>query len=357
MLSPQDLSRYAYFSGLSEAALKELAANLEEVSLSADTPIIRESTPADYFYFLKDGEVEITKRTRFGQNAKLTTLHGGTAFGEMALLSCSHRTCSVTTKTDAQLYRLSKQAFEDTVMAETTFRDKLLRRTACYNAFNRMKTCQSLALIEPEKLFVLAEKMQEMSCNPGDDIIIEGDRGDTYFIIKSGKVEVLKKQDETHQQLISTLKEGECFGEEALIRDQRRNATVRALTATTLLTLSKRDFDMTLKTSFLDYAFPEDIPLDNLTDFVFIDARIRPEYEEEHIEGAINIPLEELRQKYFELDPSQQYLTYCTNDSRGMVAAFLLSTQGFNAKNLRGGLSGWEGPLAVGSDGIYYPEA
>ena len=66
---------------------------------------------------------------------------------------------------------------------------------------------------------------------------------------------------------------------------------------------------------------------------------------------------EELRMKYHEMDPSQEYLTYCTNDSRGMVAAFLMSTQGLNAKNLRGGLSGWEGPVAVGSDGIHFPQA
>jgi rhodanese-related sulfurtransferase len=112
-----------------------------------------------------------------------------------------------------------------------------------------------------------------------------------------------------------------------------------------------------LKESFLEWDFPEDIPLEKREQYVFIDARITPEYEEEHIEGAINIPLESLRQKYPELDPSQEYYTYCTADSRGMAAAFLLRSQGFKAKQIRGGLSAWEGAVTHGSDGVHIPQA
>lgn len=357
MIPVETLSKYAYFSGLTEDALQELAKNLEPFSVKAGDDIIKESTPADYFYFIKDGDLEVTKRTRFGQKATITVLEGGTAFGEMALLTCSHRHSSVSAKTDAQLYRLSKKLFEDIMLADTTFKDKLIKRARCYSAFNKMKTSQPFALIEPEKVYAIAEKMEDMVFPAGHEVIAQGDKGDNYYIIKSGRVEVVRTpKGGGEAEKVAELTVGDSFGEEALIRDERRNATVRTLDETGLLVLSKKDFDSMIKTSFLDFAFPEEIPLDRLNDYVFIDARIRPEYEEAHIEGARNIPLEELRQKYNELDPSQQYLTYCTNDSRGMVAAFLLSSQGFNAKNLRGGLSGWEGPIVEGKAGIYYPE-
>ena len=60
--------------------------------------------------------------------------------------------------------------------------------------------------------------------------------------------------------------------------------------------------------------------------------------------------------KGHELEYDQEYLTYCTNDSRGMAAAFLMKSQGFDSKNLRGGLSGWEGPVITNSEGVHLPK-
>jgi len=201
------------------------------------------------------------------------------------------------------------------------------------------------------------EKMTEKKYAPGENVIVQGEKGDTYYIIKSGRIAVLKKKKgEEDYNEVAVLGEGEAFGEEALIRDDPRNATCQAREETTVYVLHKRDFDQILKASFLENIFPEEIPLDTyLDDFVMIDARIPAEYEEEHIFGAANIPVEILREKCAEFDRSKQYITYCLNDSRGMVAAFLLKNRGFNAKCLRGGVSGWEGELVTGSDGIHMP--
>jgi len=230
-----------------------------------------------------------------------------------------------------------------------------------YSVYNRMKTYQPFALFEPEKMLALTERLIEKKFAPGENIINQGDKGDFYYIIKSGSVAILvKPKDDTEPRQVALLSDGESFGEEALIRDYRRNATVCAVKETTVLALAKTDFDRILKSSFLEYVFSEDIVEtleNNKGRYFFLDARIPPEYEEEHIAGAVNIPLEILRQKYQDLDPSKEYLAYCTNESRGMAAAFLLKSQGFNAKNIRGGLSGWTGPVSVGSDGIHMPNS
>ena len=76
-----------------------------------------------------------------------------------------------------------------------------------------------------------------------------------------------------------------------------------------------------------------------------IDVRTQPEYGEEHVEGAINIPLAELRTRYEDLDPAQQYYTYCSSNSRGETAAFLLGSMGLKVKVIKGGLRAWEGPV------------
>ena len=351
MLSAENLKKYSYFENLSDNCLNEAASRIETVVMPAGTEIIRQNSPADYLYFVKNGEVEITKRTRHGQNAKITTLKSGQSFGEMALLTCSHRNNSVTALSEVTLLRLSRNDFDAIIMMDSSLKALMESKICEYKNYNHIKTLQPLALLAPEKTVALMEKFTEKIFSKGETIIKEGETGDFYYIIKDGKASVFKNGAQ-----IDTITTGDGFGEEAIIRDHKSNATIAALTDTTVLALDKKDFNILLKKSFLDFTFPEEISEDQMGKFVFIDARVPPEYEEEHIAGAVNIPLELLREKFSELDPNQEYLTYCTNDSRGMAAAFLMATMGFKAKNLRGGLSGWTGPLVNEREGIHYPD-
>lgn len=357
MLSSQTLRQYSYFSGLSDSALEELSKKLEIVDLPAGTQIIKQGTLPDFFYFVKKGEVEVIKETPSGRTAKLSVVSSGQGFGEVAMLTCSHRASSVIAKTDVTLYRLSMLNFDDIIMTYSAFTTALEKKIQSYSQYNKIKTLQPFALLEPAMMYIVMEKMIEKKYAPGENIITQGEKGDFYYIIKSGRVAVLKKKkgDGDYKQ-IALLGEGDAFGEEAPIRDDPRNATCQAIEETKVFALNKKDFDL-VKTAFLENIFPEDISIDTyLNDFVIIDARVPAEYEEEHILGAVNIPVEELRHTCSEFDKSKQYITYCLNDSRGMVAAFLLRNRGFNAKCLRGGISGWEGAIETGSDGIHLPK-
>ncbi|MDH5655790.1 MAG: cyclic nucleotide-binding domain-containing protein [Spirochaetia bacterium] len=351
MISADQLKQYSYFNHLNQNCLEEAVKRLETVCLPSGSEIIKQNSPADFLYFVKKGEVEITKRTRHGQDAKITSLHSGESFGEMALLTCSPRNNSVRALTDVTLLRLKRSDFDDIVMMDSSLKNMIESKICEYKNYNDLKTLQPLALVPPEKMTALMEKFTEKFFNKGDVILKEGETGDFYYIIKEGQCSVTREN-----QKIDTISTGDGFGEEAIIRDHKRNATITALTDTVLLALDKNDFNALLKKSFLDFTFPEEISEEEMAKYVFIDARIPPEFEEEHIAGALNIPLEILRSKFHELDPNTEYLTYCTNDSRGMAAAFLMASQGFKARNLRSGLSGWEGPLLNNREGIHYPD-
>ncbi|MBI5675751.1 MAG: cyclic nucleotide-binding domain-containing protein [Nitrospirae bacterium] len=357
-LYPDDLRRYSFFSSLSESSLEALAGSVSEAVFPAGSYIVREGETGDAFYFVKHGRLEVTKKTKFGPEAKLSVIVEGQGFGEMALLTCSIRSSSVRAVTDATLYKIEKAVFEDVVINEASFKYALYRKSKDHSQFDRIKTLQPFALLEPEKMHIVMEKLTEKRYAQGEDIIVQGEKGDNYYIIKSGLVAVLKKKkDENEYKQIAVLSDGEAFGEEALIRDDPRNATCRAMEDTTVLVLNKKDFSQILKGAFIENIFPEDIAIDTcLQDYVIIDARIPPEYEEEHIYGAVNIPVEDLRQKCAHFDKTKKYIAYCLNDSRGMVAAFLLKNRGFDAKCLRGGMSGWLGQVVTGSDGIHMPE-
>ncbi len=352
-----DLRKYKYFSTLTEEALEVLSARFVVEDFSARTVVIKEGVVGDSFYFIKSGRLEVTKMTKSGQEAKIAVITAGQGFGEMSLLTGSTRFCSVRTQTNATLYRLARRDFEDIVQSETAFRNMLRKRAGEYSEYNKIKILQPFALLEPDKMYALLARMTEKTYGLGEDIVTQGERGDSYYVVKSGRVAVLqKKKGEEEAKQVAVLGEGDAFGEEALIRDDPRNATCRAIEQTTVYALDKEDFSQILKSSFLENIFSEDIDMGTyLEKYVIIDARIPPEYEEEHIKGALNIPIEVLRNKFTELDPSKQYITYCTNDSRGMVAAFLLKNHGFKAKCLRGGVSGWTGPVVSEHDGVHMP--
>ncbi|MBF0557187.1 MAG: cyclic nucleotide-binding domain-containing protein [Nitrospirae bacterium] len=356
-LIASDLKKYNYFAGLSNSALEALSKKITTVNFPAGSEIIKEGSIGNSFYFVKDGELEVTKKTPSGQEAKLSVIGSGQGFGEMALLTGGIRSSSVRVITDSTLYELSKSDFEEILLQESSFADMLADKTKGLKQYTKIKTSQPFALLPADKMFALMDKMTVKEYKPDEDIIVQGEKGDSYYIIKSGKVAILKKKkDEGEFQQVDVIGEGEAFGEEALIRDDPRNATCRAIDATSVYVLTKKDFNQIVKASFLENIFPEEIALDTyLSDYMIIDARVPAEYQEEHIYGAVNIPVEVLRQKCLGFDKTKKYITYCLNDSRGMVAAFLLKNRGFDAKCLRGGVSGWLGEVVTGSDGVHMP--
>ncbi len=350
-LQVYELKKHNYFRSLSQDSLEILARQFNVVTHPKGTEISKEGHLADSFYFVKQGRLEVTKNTKYGL-AKLSIITSGQGFGEVALLTSSIHSASVRALNEVTLYQLPKPDFDSILHRESAFKNVLLKKAGEISQYEKIKTLQPFILLEPDRMYALLARMTEKTYALGEDIIVQGEKGDYYYIVKSGRVSVLKKsKGEGEEKQVAVLAEGAGFGEEALIRDDPRNATCRALEETTVYALDKIDFDQILKSAFLDNMFTEDISVQHYRDkYVIIDARVPIEYEQEHIEGALSIPVEALRQKYADLDTTKAYITYCTNDSRGMVAAFLLNNRGFNAKCLRGGLGSWEGPVATGPE-------
>lgn len=97
-----------------------------------------------------------------------------------------------------------------------------------------------IAVLAPDP----TERLQRAHFEPGDEVIRQGDEGETAYVIESGRLEVLKDGNK-----LSELGEGDCFGEIALLNKVRRTATVRCLTACELVILTRDDLG-TLTTGF-----------------------------------------------------------------------------------------------------------
>ena len=73
-------------------------------------------------------------------------------------------------------------------------------------------------------------------------------------------------------------------------------------------------------------------------DEVLIDLRTKIERKMEgEIDGALHIPVDELRDHLHTLNPGKKYLVFCAVGMRGYLACRILTQHGFKAKNLSGG--------------------
>ena len=95
--------------------------------------------------------------------------------------------------------------------------------------------------LQTSTLTEVADKMMVEQAEPGDVIIRQGDPGELFYLIRSGRVDVIV-DDGQQQRTVAELDEGQYFGEAALLRDEPRNATVVARAKSVFYTLGKADF-------------------------------------------------------------------------------------------------------------------
>ncbi|MDQ0178542.1 FAD-dependent oxidoreductase [Bacillus chungangensis] len=87
----------------------------------------------------------------------------------------------------------------------------------------------------------------------------------------------------------------------------------------------------------LDIFTVKDLEMLQPEEQVLLDVRNTMEYEQGHIDGAVHISVDELRERINELDKDKEVYTYCAVGIRGYIAARILKQNGFKVKNLTGG--------------------
>jgi putative ABC transport system ATP-binding protein len=111
-----------------------------------------------------------------------------------------------------------------------------------------LRTVEYLKAMGPSELSLMAERMSPRRYAPGDILVRQGDPGEEFFLMRSGRVEVLvESAGETRK--VAELGAGQFFGEQALLTGGIRNATVRGTEAGLVYTLDKPHFQAALNAS------------------------------------------------------------------------------------------------------------
>lgn len=212
--------------------------------------------------------------------------------------------------------------------------------------FSLANLCHGVfAQLPSARIEELLARFERVNVGRGEVVIREGEEGDYFYVIVSGRCRVERVVGGV-KVAVAELARGDAFGEEALASDARRNATVVMISDGELLRLGKTDFEALLREPLLQrvtYAEGKKRVADGA---VWLDVRYPSEYRYDRLPGAINVPLNEVRNSFSVLDPSREYIVYCQSGRRSSAAAFLIAQRGFRVALLEGGLR-----LAAGRGG------
>jgi rhodanese-related sulfurtransferase len=345
---PSDiLCRLEPLGALSADSLREISrmCYVEKVSRNLD-PLRLKGVSGQAVYLIK-GELKLDF-----PDSSSEILVGGT---EAAMRSLDKRKPAFTmTKaiTDVELLRIDEEVLDimltwDQLAAPAaTSAQEVVHETdrTDWRTLSGMFAAENLtrgifASLPPAHINELLRRFQRVKAARAQTIIREGDEGDYYYVIESGRCQVMRQVGGASVEL-AELRAGDAFGEEALVADARRNASVAMKTDGALLRLAKADFIELLKEPLMHRIARTEAEKKVAAGAVWLDVRFAAEASADKLPGAINIPLNEIRHLFGTLDRQKEYIVYCQSGRRSSAAAFLLSQRGYKAYLLEGGLRG-----------------
>ncbi|MDH4049683.1 MAG: cyclic nucleotide-binding domain-containing protein [Gammaproteobacteria bacterium] len=194
--------------------------------------------------------------------------------------------------------------------------------------------------IPPANIQAIFMRMQQINYKSGDVVLKQGSEGDFFYVLTRGKCLVTRETPLNKDGIkLAELSVGDTFGEEALISDAKRNATVTMLSDGSVMRLGKEDFKRLLNEPMLDWLSVKEAEQIVSGGGKWLDVRLPSEFENHHKEGAINIPLYFIRLKINTLDSNTKYVVCCDTGRRSSAGAYILSERGYHAYVLRGGIN------------------
>lgn len=221
--------------------------------------IIKEGQPGSTFFVILSGMVEVFKR-KGGKDVVIGVLGPSEFFGEMSLIdeTSGKRSATVRALEDTRVAIMSKEDFDKYLGKLSPGVRKLLGRLSerldrtnalvDEGAFHREKTEESDTLdftmtldeLEKSRKHAVDVNFMTKKFKRGQVIIRQGQKGQCGFIVKKGRLQVIRRSGE-EQVVLGELAEGDILGESAMFDDITRRATVKALSDGEVMVFGKRD--------------------------------------------------------------------------------------------------------------------
>jgi CRP-like cAMP-binding protein len=346
-VSTQVLGQFVPLNELTQDNLRDLARKTPIEKLPKGKALFRKGDTDNYSYYLLSGEIIL-----LGEEKNQSRIVGGTAPTRFPLDHHRPRQSTAIADSDVTYFRIDNDLLDilltwdqnaGYMVSEIDVEEQTEEEDQGIDWMTMMLRSEIFHRIPPSNIQQVFMRMEAVQYLTGDRVINQGDEGDYYYFIKSGRVLVTHVTKSGKEIKLAELDAGHGFGEEALISDNKRNANITMLTDGTLMRMAKEDFVNLLKAPVLHTVnYQEATELVDNGEAAWLDVRLESEYKNVHIPGSLNIPLYLLRIRARSLDKNKKYIVYCDTGRRSSSAAYLLNERGYDASYLNGGLRALE---------------
>lgn len=331
-LDRETLRQFTPFDTLSEEYLDKVLEKVEQQSLARSTLIFKRGKTLSTQYYLVSGRVDLIDAQFAG-----TSLEAGTDRAKAPLVDQSPTQVSAVAKSDVELL-LVESDFLDLVMAWSQSGDHPEGGASDDEEGHDWMSCllesALFTRVPPSHIQQLFVRFKELSVAAHERILKEGEPGDYFYVLESGRAEVTDKNGEH----LARLGPGDYFGEEALVGNTTRNANVRMLTHGRLMQLGKEDFTVLLQEPVLRSISSERWAEEqqSLGTYELLDVRLAVERHFGKVPDSRSLPLGQLRAALPELSEQTVYVVADDAGRRSYVAVQLLVQAGLEAVLLEG---------------------
>eukprot|EP00105_Crassostrea_gigas_P013899 XP_011430377.1 PREDICTED: cAMP-dependent protein kinase regulatory subunit isoform X2 [Crassostrea gigas] len=228
------ISRNVLFSHLDDNERSDIFDAMFPVHRHAGEVIIQQGDEGDNFYVIDQGEVDI-----FVNDEHVTTIGEGGSFGELALIYGTPRAATVKAKGDVKLWGIDRDSYRRILMGST------IRKRKMYEEF--LGKVSILDNLDKWERLTVADALEPVQFEDGQEIVRQGEPGDDFFIITEGSAAVLQRRSENDEPVeVGRLGVSDYFGEIALLLDRPRAATVVARGPLKCVKLDRARFERVL---------------------------------------------------------------------------------------------------------------
>ncbi len=325
-------------SKLSIDKLTELSNKSNVETLPAGRTLFRQGEKDKRSYYLISGQIEL----HTSGEAKPSIIKAKTPEAKYPIVQQSPRPSTAKIKVNSEILSIDTSLLE--MLLESDENPSGHYEVTEINSEDEngwmLKFLQSRAFLQipTENIQKILMSMTEVSANKGETIVSQGQNNDFYYIVKKGKCSVCRRPSPSAVDVqIAILASGDGFGEEALITEGARNATVKMLEDGILMRLTKENFLSLLVEPLLDYIHLDELKSRASAGDLLVDVRQHKDFMANHLDGAVNTPLSMIRLKLNTFNTERNVIVYCNDASRSTAAAFLLIQHGLTCSILKDG--------------------
>ena len=229
------ISKHFFLQTLTNQAKNEIIISMSLYSLKEGKTLYTQGSIGNYWYIVHSGQLN-----KLMDDKIISTINAGDSFGEHALMNNSPRTYTVVAVTDCKLWVLKRHVFR-----------KILEFIFTLNYEQNMKFLEGINIpLDSTIKSIMANNLIQEIYTKGQYICKEGEVGSCMYIIKEGEVECIKKD-----KVVRVLKQGDNFGQKALLENAKRSLDVRAKTDVKIYSISSSFFETQFGENFREQLY------------------------------------------------------------------------------------------------------